>query len=63
MAFLNALPTTANTPVTVGGEPIREVDSFIYLGSAVFIQFIVIPHGSFSFLGWYNDISCVTIFI
>ena len=35
MAFLNALPTTANTPVTVGGEPIREVDSFIYLGSAV----------------------------
>ena len=26
---------TANTPVTVGGEPIREVDSFIYLGSAV----------------------------
>ena len=35
MAFLNALPTTANTPVTVGGEPIREVDSFIYPGSAV----------------------------
>ena len=27
MAFLNALPTTANTPDTVGGEPIREVDS------------------------------------
>ena len=29
------LPTTANTPVTVGEEPIREVDSFIYVGSAV----------------------------
>ena len=27
--------TTASTPVTVGGEPIREVYSFIYLGSAV----------------------------
>ena len=27
--------TTAKTPVTVDGEPIREVDSFIYLGSAV----------------------------
>ena len=26
---------TANTPVTVGGEPIREVESFIYLGSVV----------------------------
>ena len=26
---------TANTPVTVGGEHIREVDSFIYLRSAV----------------------------
>ena len=26
---------TANTPVTVSGEPIRKVDSFIYLGSAV----------------------------
>ena len=25
--------TTANTPVTVGGEPIREVGSFVYLGS------------------------------
>ena len=27
--------TTASTPVTVSGEPIREVYSFIYLGSAV----------------------------
>nr|KAG5711935.1 hypothetical protein BaRGS_026376 [Batillaria attramentaria] len=27
--------TTANTPVTVGGEPIREVESFVYLGSVV----------------------------
>nr|KAG5696263.1 hypothetical protein BaRGS_019965 [Batillaria attramentaria] len=26
---------TANTPVTVGGEPIREVESFVYLGSVV----------------------------
>ena len=23
--------TTANAPVTVGGEPIREVESFVYL--------------------------------
>ena len=27
--------STANTPVTVGGEPIREVDSFFYLESAI----------------------------
>ncbi|KAJ8356884.1 hypothetical protein SKAU_G00196780 [Synaphobranchus kaupii] len=27
--------TTANTPVTVGGEPIKEVESFLYLGSVV----------------------------
>ena len=32
---LMKINTTANTPLTVGGEPIREVDSFIYLGSAV----------------------------
>ena len=25
--------TTANTPLTVGGEPLREVESFVYLGS------------------------------
>ena len=27
--------TTANTPVTAGGEPIREMESFVYLGSVV----------------------------
>ena len=27
--------TTANAPVTVGGEPIREVESFVYLGSVI----------------------------
>ena len=27
--------TIANTPVTVGGEAIREVESFVYLGSVV----------------------------
>ena len=27
--------TTANTPVTVGGEPIREVEFFVHLGSVV----------------------------
>ncbi len=27
--------TTANTPVKFGGEPIREVESFVYLGSVV----------------------------
>ena len=30
---LMKMNTTANAPVTVGGEPIREVESFIYLGS------------------------------
>nr|KAG5706180.1 hypothetical protein BaRGS_019507 [Batillaria attramentaria] len=32
---LMKITTTANTPVTVGGEPIREVESFVYLGSVV----------------------------
>nr|KAG5688457.1 hypothetical protein BaRGS_003054 [Batillaria attramentaria] len=32
---LMKINTTANTPVTVGGEPIREVESFVYLGSVV----------------------------
>ncbi|XP_068713224.1 uncharacterized protein [Montipora foliosa] len=27
--------TTINTPVTVSGEPIKEVESFVYLGSVV----------------------------
>ena len=27
--------TTANAPVTVGGEPIKEVESFVYLASVV----------------------------
>ena len=27
--------TTANAPITVGGEPIREVESFVYLESVV----------------------------
>ncbi|XP_068723948.1 uncharacterized protein [Montipora capricornis] len=27
--------TTANNPVTVSGEPIKEVESFVYLGSVV----------------------------
>ena len=27
--------TTANTPITVGGEPIKEVESFVYLGSTI----------------------------
>ena len=27
------ITTTANTPVTIGGEPIKEVESFVYLGS------------------------------
>ena len=30
---LMKMNTTANIPVTVGGEPIREVESFVYLGS------------------------------
>ena len=32
---LMKMNTTANTPVTVGGEPIRQVESFVYLGSVV----------------------------
>nr|KAG5696914.1 hypothetical protein BaRGS_015878 [Batillaria attramentaria] len=32
---LMKINTTANTPVTVDGEPIREVESFVYLGSVV----------------------------
>ena len=32
---LMKMNTTANAPVTVGGEPIREVESFVYLGSMV----------------------------
>ena len=32
---LMKMNTTANTPVTVGGEPIRDVESFVYLGSVV----------------------------
>ena len=32
---LMKMNTTANTPVTVGGELIREVESFVYLGSVV----------------------------
>ena len=27
--------TTTNAPVTFGGEPIREMESFVYLGSVV----------------------------
>ena len=29
---------SVNTPVTVGGEPIREVESFVYLGSVMDLQ-------------------------
>ena len=32
---LMKMNTIANAPVTVGGEPIREVESFVYLGSVV----------------------------
>ena len=32
---LMKMNTTANIPVTVGEEPIREMDSFVYLGSVV----------------------------
>ena len=32
---LMKINTTANTPVTVGGNPIKEVESFVYLGSVV----------------------------
>ena len=35
---LMKMNTTANTPVTVAGEPIREVESFVYLGSVVDLQ-------------------------
>ena len=27
--------TTANTPITVGGKPIKEVESFVFLGSSI----------------------------
>ena len=27
--------TTANTPITVGGKPIKEVESYVYLGSTI----------------------------
>ena len=29
------IDTTANTPITVGGKPIKEVESFVYLGSTI----------------------------
>ena len=32
---LMKMNTTVKTPTTVGGEPIREVESFVYLGSVV----------------------------
>ena len=32
---LMKINTTANTPVTVGGKPIKEVEIFVYLGSVV----------------------------
>ena len=32
---LMKMNTTANAPITVGGEPIREVESFVYIGSVV----------------------------
>ena len=32
---LMKMNTTANAPVTAGGEPIREVESFVYLGNMV----------------------------
>ena len=32
---LMKMNTTANAPITVGGEPIREAESFVYLGSVV----------------------------
>ena len=35
---LMKLNTTANAPVTFGGEPIREMESFVYLGSVVYQQ-------------------------
>ncbi|RXN15856.1 endonuclease-reverse transcriptase [Labeo rohita] len=35
---LMKINTTVSTPVTVGGEPIQEVESFVYLGSIVDTQ-------------------------
>ena len=35
---LMKMNTTANTPVSVDGEPIREVESFVYLGSVADLQ-------------------------
>ena len=32
---LTKMNTTANAPVTVGGEPIREIESFVYLGRVI----------------------------
>ena len=32
---LMKINTNANTPITVGGEPIKEVESFLYLGSTI----------------------------
>ena len=32
---LMKINTTANTPITVCGEPIREMESFVYLGSVI----------------------------
>ena len=32
---LMKMNTIANSPVTVGGEPIWEVESFVYLGSVI----------------------------
>ena len=32
---LTKMNTTVHAPVTIGGEPIREVESFVYLGSVV----------------------------
>ena len=32
---LTKMNTTASVPVTDGGEPIREAESFVYLGSVV----------------------------
>ena len=32
---LMKMNTTTNRPVTAGEEPIREMDSFVYLGSVV----------------------------
>jgi hypothetical protein len=32
---LMKIKTTANTPMTVGGDPIREMEFFVYVGSVV----------------------------